>query len=71
MGRNAVQILMTNGKEIVQITPRARISFKNKNILIVLHTKIIKLNDKKNIDIVVKMLQVNDVTSKAISISLR
>ena len=71
MGRNAVQILMTNGKEIVQITPRARISFKNKNILIVLHTKIPKLNDKKNIDIVVKMLQVNDVTSKAISISLR
>ena len=71
MGRNAVQILMTNGKEIVQITPQARISFKNKNILVVLHTKIPKLNDKKNIDIVVKMLQVNDVTSKAISISLR
>ena len=71
MGRNAVQILMTNGKEIVQITPRARISFKNKNIWIVLHTKIPKLNDKKNIDIVVRMLQVNDVTPKAISISLR
>ena len=27
MGRNAVQILMRNGKVVVQITPRTRISF--------------------------------------------
>ena len=32
----------------------------------VLHTKIPKLNDKKYIDIVVKMLQENDITPKAI-----
>ena len=51
--------------------PLIFLNLKNKSILIVLHTKIPKLNDKKNIDIVVKMLQVNDVTSKAISISLR
>ena len=42
-----------------------------KNVLIVLHTKIPKLNDKKKIDIVVKMLQENDVTLKPISILLR
>ena len=51
--------------------PLIFLNLKNKSILIVLHTKIPKLNDKKNIDIVVRMLQVNDVTPKAISISLR
>ena len=29
------------------------------------------LNDKKNIDIVTKMLQENDITPKAISMSLK
>ena len=33
--------------------------------------KIPRLNDKKNIDLVVKMLQENDMTLKAISISSR
>ena len=76
MGRNAVQIPMTNGKVVTQITPRARIvsisplknsfrekkeiknlktniltntpliflNLENRNILIVLHTKISRLN---------------------------
>ena len=102
MGRNAVQIPVTNGKVVVQITPRAQISFnfslkssfcekkketknvktnkltstpliflnlENRNIIIVLHTKTPKLNDKKNIDIVVKMLQGNDNAPNVISIS--
>ena len=47
------------------------IHLENRYILIALHTKISKLNDKKNIDIVVKMLQENDITPKAILISLR
>ena len=47
------------------------LNLENRNILIVLHTKIPRLNEKKNIDIVVKMLQENDITLKAISISLR
>ena len=41
------------------------------NILIVLHTKIPKLNDKKKFDIVFKMLQENDILPKPISTSLR
>ena len=103
MGRNAVQIPVTNGKVVVQITPRAQISFnfslkssfckkkkketknvktnkltstpliflnlENRNIIIVLHTKTPKLNDKKNIDIVVKMLQGNNNAPNVISIS--
>ena len=36
--------------------------------MIELHAKIPKLNDKKNIDIVVKMLQEKDITPKATSI---
>ena len=47
------------------------LNLENRNILIVLHTKIPRLNDKKNIDIVVKMLQENDIPLKAISISVR
>ena len=35
------------------------LNLENRNILIVLHTKIPRLNDKNNIDIVVKMLQEN------------
>ena len=57
-------IILTN-------TPLIFLNLENRNILIVLHTKIPRLNDKKNIDIVVKMLQENDITLKAISISLR
>ena len=41
------------------------------NILIVLHTKIPKRNDKKKFDIVLKMLQENDILPKPISTSLR
>ena len=52
-------------------TPLIFLNLENRNILIVLHTKIPKLTDKKNIDIVPKVLQENDVTLKAISISLR
>ena len=47
------------------------LSLENRNILIVLHTKILKLNNKKNIDIVVKMLQEKGITPKAILLSLR
>ena len=43
------------------------LNLENRNILIVLRTKISKLNDKKNIDIVDKMLQENVITLKAIS----
>ena len=46
------------------------LNLENRNILIVLHTKISKLNDKKNNDIVVNILQENDIAPKAISISL-
>ena len=41
-------------------TPLISLNLENRNILIVLHMKIPKLNDKKIIDIVVKMLQEND-----------
>ena len=37
----------------------------------VIHTKNSTLNDKKNIDIVAKMLQENDITPNAKLISLR
>ena len=56
---------------ILTNTPLIFLNLENKNILIVLHTKIPRLHDKKNIDIVTKMLQENDITPKAISISLR
>ena len=51
--------------------PLIFLSLENRNILIVLHTKILKLNNKKNIDIVVKMLQEKGITPKAILLSLR
>ena len=51
--------------------PLIFLNLEKRNILIVLHTKIPKLNDKNNIDIAVKMLQENDITPKAISTSLR
>ena len=56
---------------ILTNTPLIFLNLENRYILTVLHTKIPRLNDKKNTDIVVKMLQENDITLKAISISLR
>ena len=56
---------------ILTNTPLIFLNLENRNILIVLHTKMTKLNDKKNIDIVAKTLQENDMTPKAILISLR
>ena len=56
---------------ILTNTPLIFLNLENRNILIVLRTKIPRLNDKKNVDIVVKMIQENDITLKAISISLR
>ena len=56
---------------ILTNTPLISLNLENRNILIVLHTKIQKLNDKKISDIVVKMLQENDATPKAILISSR
>ena len=50
-------------------TPLIFLNLENRNIIIVLHTKNPKLNDKKNIDIVVKMLQGNDNAPNVISIS--
>ena len=58
-------------ENILTNTPLIFLNLESRNILIVLHAKIPRLNDKKNIDIVVKMLQENDITLKAISISLR
>ena len=52
-------------------TPSIFLSLVNRNILIVLHTKIPKINDKKSIDINIKLIQENDITPKAISILLR
>ena len=49
-------------------TPSIFLNLENRNIMIELHAKIPKLNGKKNIDIVVKMLQENDLTPKATSI---
>ena len=44
---------------------------KRKMFFTVIHTKNSTLNDKKNIDIVTKMLQENDITPNAKLISLR
>ena len=62
--KNVKTIILTN-------TPLIFLNLENRNILIVLHTKIPRLYDEKNIDIVVKMLQENVIMRKAISISLR
>ena len=51
--------------------PLIFLNLENRNILTVLHTEMLKLNDKKNMHIVVIMLQENDITPKAMSISLR
>ena len=56
---------------ILANTPSIFLSLVNRNILIVLHTKIPKINDKKSIDINIKLIQENDITPKAISILLR
>ena len=56
---------------ILTNTPSIFLSLVNRNILIVLHTKIPKINDKKSIDINIKLIQENDITPKAISILLR
>ena len=58
---------------ILTNTPLIFLNLENRNILILLHTKIPRFNDKKNIDIVkvVKMIQDNDIALKATSISLR
>ena len=68
MQKKETQNVKTN---IVTNTPLISLNLENRNILIVLHTKIQKLNDKKISDIVVKMLQENDATPKAILISSR
>ena len=61
-----------NGKTNVPTnTPLIFLNLEKRNIFIVLNAKIPKLNDKKNIDIVVKMPQENYTIPKAISISLR
>ena len=56
---------------ILTNTPLIFLNLEKRNILVVLHTKIPKLDNKYNIDIVVKILQENDITPKAISMSLR
>ena len=45
--------------DILTNTPLIYLNFEKRNILIVLHAKGPKPNDKKNIDIVLKMLQEN------------
>ena len=52
-------------------TPLIFLNLENRNVLIVLHSNIPKLNDKKKINEVDKMLQENDIAPKTISISLR
>ena len=56
---------------VLKSTPLIFLNFENRNILIVLPKKIPILNDKINTDIAAKMLQENNSTPKAISISLR
>ena len=57
--------------KILTNTPLIFLNLVNRNILIVLLTKKPKVNDKKSIDIVIKMIQENSITPKAISILLR
>ena len=57
---------------ILTNTPLIFLDLEKRNMLMVLHTKIPKFNDKKNIAIVVKMLYENDSAPTAmISISFR
>ena len=57
--------------KILTNTPLIFLNLVNRNILIVLLTKNPKVNDKKSIDIVIKMIQENSITPKVISILLR
>ena len=56
---------------VVTNTPLIFLNLENRNILLVLHMNIPKLNGKKNINKVDKMLQENDIAPKTILISLR
>ena len=56
---------------VVTNTPLIFLNLENRNILLVLHMNIPKLNGKKNINKVDKMLQENDIAPKTVSISLR
>ena len=49
---------------ILENTPLVFLNLENRNVLIVLLTKNPKLNDKKNTDIIAKILQENDVIPK-------
>ena len=52
--------------KILTNSPLIFLILEKRNILIVTHTKILRLNDKRNIiDIVVKMLQENDIKPKS------
>ena len=52
--------------KILTNSPLIFLILEKRNILIVSHTKIQRLNDKRNIiDIVVKMLQENDIKPKS------
>ena len=55
------------GNKLLTNTPLIFLNLENRNILIVLHTKIPKLNDKRNIDIVIDILNIDvDITPKAV-----
>ena len=49
---------------ILENTPLVFLNLENRNVLIVLLTKNQKLNDKKNTDIIAKILQENDIIPK-------
>ena len=49
---------------ILENTPLVFLNLENRNVLIVLLTKNPKLNDKKNTDIIAKILQENDIIPK-------
>ena len=49
---------------ILENTPLVFLNLENRNVLTVLLTKNPKLNDKKNTDIIAKILQENDIIPK-------
>ena len=49
---------------ILENTPLVFLNLENRNVLRVLLTKNPKLNDKKNTDIIAKILQENDIIPK-------
>ena len=55
---------------ILTNTPLIFLILEKRNILIVSHTKIPRVNDKRNIDIVVKMLQENDINPLSASVAI-